>query len=116
MKKQPGRPRSILARTYRGKREEICNIIIYGTRAWRFIRFRKLVSGSHRPNDWIEAGPLWRELMQQFETAVVTGDDDWLNDLAKAIRGAAIPEDRAEFTVKVLKLWERKPDATAREI
>ena len=43
-----------------------------------------------------EAAVLWRELMQQFESALVIGDDDWLNDLAKVIRGEAKPEPVAK--------------------
>jgi hypothetical protein len=74
-----------------------------------------------RPNDgsvlskqWMEAAFLWRELLQQFETALVIDDDEWLNDLAKAIRGETEPEPSAEFTTKVLVLLRK--GATASDI
>jgi len=195
MKKQRGRPKSLLARTKAETREEIHNTIIYGSRAWRFIRLRQLLSERRnqllserkglRPDyltaglaaiqaqveararaaqgvkaidrlwnelraknkgkpparrewlkernkllkqllandsrvmpskEWIEAACLWRELSQQFEIALVIGDDDWLNELAKAIRGEASPEQNAQFTSKVLVLLQRKAGATAHDI
>lgn len=172
-------------------REEICNAILYGSKAWRFIRIRQLLgewrrqvlnegkgwrpdylsagwaamqAGAKvrpaevvkaveqlrnklyaknggkppprrewqkenekllrrlRPPDaspstqWMEATDLWRELLQRFETALLIGDDDWLDDLAKAIRGEAQPEQSAEFTTKVLVLLQKKAGATARDI
>jgi hypothetical protein len=65
---------------------------------------------------WIEAACLWRELSQQIESALVTNDDDWLNELAKAIRGEAEPEHNAQFTSKVLVLLQRMAGATASDI
>lgn len=65
----------------------------------------------------IEAACLWRELSQQIESALVIGDGDWLNELAKAIRGETSPESGAKFASKVLELFPaRTPDATARDI
>jgi hypothetical protein len=66
--------------------------------------------------EWIEAAVLWRELLQQFEAALVIDDDDFLNDLAKAIRGEAKPEPSAEFTSRVLVLLQKKAGATASNI
>jgi hypothetical protein len=63
---------------------------------------------------WIEAARLWRELSKQIEAALVIGYDDWLKELARAIRGEASPEHGAEFASKVLDLY--RPDATARRI
>jgi hypothetical protein len=54
--------------------------------------------------------------LQQFETALVIGDDDWLNELEKAIRGEAEPEHGAEFTRRVLVLLQKNADATASDI
>ena len=62
----------------------------------------------------MEAAFLWRELLQQFETALVIDDDEWLNDLAKAIHGETEPEPSAEFTTKVLVLLRK--GATASDI
>jgi hypothetical protein len=44
------------------------------------------------------------------------GDDDWLNEPAKAIRGEAQPEFKAQFTSKVLVLLQRKAGASATDI
>jgi hypothetical protein len=66
--------------------------------------------------EWIQAACLWRELSMQIESALVIGDDDWLNELAKAIRGEASPEQSAQFTSKVLVLLQRKAGATASDI
>jgi hypothetical protein len=120
MKKQRGRPKSLLARvsapgaTWRDIHETKF-AILDGSRAWRFIVLRQLGPGSitHR------AEPVVRfrnELLQQFETALVTGDDDFLNDLAKAIRGEAQPEPHPKFTTNVLELLQKKPSATASDI
>ena len=167
-------------------RDEICNTINYGSRAWRLIRIRQLLSERRRqllsegkglrpeylsagwaeigrqveeraaaaqrfraknkgklptPEEFLklcdqfeaaslwrerivppprprpveEAAVLWRQLMQHFETALVIGDDDFLNDLAKAIRGEAQPEPNAEFTTKVLVLLQKKTGAELAE-
>jgi hypothetical protein len=160
-----GRPKNLLARMSDETLDEICNAIIYGNRAWRFIRlrqlgltlpplaaelavlrlqlqpraagektrktfrksrakniqplsFEKLVALKVRlpkrrldePADdkWIEAARLWRELLLELTVALLIGDDDWLHDLAKAIRGEAQPEFGAEFTRKVLVLFQKK--------
>jgi hypothetical protein len=66
--------------------------------------------------EWVEAACLWRELSQQFEIALAVGDDDWLNDLAKAIRAEASPEKADQFTSKVLVLLQRMAGATASDI
>jgi hypothetical protein len=66
--------------------------------------------------EWIEAACLWRELSQQIESALAIGDDDWLDELAKAIRGEASPEQSAQFTSKVLVLLQRNAGATATDI
>ena len=193
MNKQRGRPKTLLARMSDETRDEICNAINYGSRAWRLIRIRHLLSERRRQllsegkglrpdylsagwaeigkqveervaaaqrfraknkgklptpeeysklrdqfeaeapslwsererivspprrSKWDEAAVLWRELMQQFESALVIGDDDWLNDLAKAIRGEAQPkpEPNAEFTRKVLVLLQKTAGATASDI
>jgi hypothetical protein len=55
----------------------------------------------------MEAAFLWREQAQQIEIALVIDDDDFLNDLAKAIRGEAQPEPFKEFTTKVLGLLRK---------
>jgi hypothetical protein len=68
---------------------------------------------------WIEAASLWRELSQQIESALVIGDDDWLDELAKAIReGESLKKhaDLAQFTAKVLDLLQKMAGATASEI
>jgi hypothetical protein len=50
---------------------------------------------------------LWRELCAQIEQALLRKDDEWLNELAKAMRGEALPDDRAQFALKVLHVYER---------
>jgi hypothetical protein len=194
MKKKRGRPESLLARTKDATREEICNTIIYGTPAWRYIRLYQLIDDERKrllgkgrklfpnylsqglraveahivharanaepnikaldrlwnelfaknkgkpptrskwlkerdklltqlpkpppqPNKtWIEAACLWRELSQQIEYALVIGDDEWLDELAKAIRGEASPEQSAQFTNKVLDILREKASASPRGI
>jgi hypothetical protein len=65
--------------------------------------------------EWSEAACLWRELSQQIESALVVGDDEWLDELAKAIREGAPPDDkRVKFTAKVLDLFPKME--TARDI
>lgn len=45
MKKQRGRPKTLLTRRMSGEtRDEICKIITYGSRAWRFIRIQQLLT------------------------------------------------------------------------
>jgi hypothetical protein len=85
----------------------------------KWLKERDKLLKQHRPNDtlpkqWIEAAHLWRELSQQIESALVIGDEDWLNELAKAIRGEAKPEQGTEFACKVLDLY--RPHATAGRI
>jgi hypothetical protein len=51
----------------------------------------------------------------QIETALVIGDDEWLDELAKAIReGESLKQhaDRARFTVKVLDLFPKMKTAS----
>jgi hypothetical protein len=48
MKRPRGRPISLLARMKGETREEIINTIIYGTRAWRFVRLRQLLGERKR--------------------------------------------------------------------
>jgi len=43
----------------------------------------------------IQAACLWRELSQQLEHALVIGDDEWLDELAKAIREGESLKQRA---------------------
>jgi hypothetical protein len=50
---------------------------------------------------------LWREVLAEFERALVRGDDESLHELAKALCGEVSPESRAQFTLKVLDLYER---------
>src|SRR5439155_14197071 len=60
--------------------------------------------------EWIKAACLWRELVQQIECALVIGDDEWLDELAKAIRdGESLKQhaDRAQFTAMVLDLFPK---------
>jgi len=190
MKKQRGRPKTLLARMSDETRDEICNAINYGSRAWRLIRIRNLLSEGKglRPDylsagwteigkqveqraaaaqrflaknkgklptpeedsrfeaaslwrerevlsgarevfrarivspprrsrsKWVDAAVLWHELMQQFESALVIGNVDFLDELAKAIRGQAEPEPNAEFTREVLVLLQKKAGATASDI
>jgi hypothetical protein len=197
MNKKRGRTPSLLARCKDDTREGIINTIIYGTRAWRFVRLRQLlgdkrklllgdrrglrpdylsaglraieahVIGStahaaqnvesldrlwnelHAKNKgrppartewlkarnelltrlpkspplpdktWIEAACLFRELVQELEIALAIGDDDWLDELAKAIReGESLKEhaDLAQFTAKVLDLLRKMAGASTRDI
>ena len=51
-------------------------------------------------------------VIEQIEAALVIAYDDWLKELARAIRGEASPEHGAEFASKILD----RPDATARRI
>jgi hypothetical protein len=58
-------------------------------------------------------------LSQQIESALVIGDDDWLDELAKAIReGKSLKEqrDRAQFIAKVLDLLQKMAGASAGDI
>jgi hypothetical protein len=65
---------------------------------------------------WVEAASLWRNLVGQIECALVIGDDDWLGELAKAIRGETSPEHNAKFTAKVLDLLQKMAGATTSDI
>ena len=77
------------------------------------VRFRP-----YSPNRWVEAACLWRELVLQIETALVVGDDDWLDELAKAIReGESLVEHLGDkFIAEVLYLFTKMPGATARDV
>jgi hypothetical protein len=61
---------------------------------------------------------LWSAFVHQFERALICRDDDWLQELAKAIRGEVSQHHRAQFTVKVIDLLDYvgSPDVTASEI
>jgi hypothetical protein len=61
---------------------------------------------------------LWSAFVHQFERALICRDDDWLQELARAIRGEVSPHHRAQFTVKVIDLldYTGSPDVTASEI
>ena len=72
MKKQRGRPKTLLARMSDETRDEICNTINYGSRAWRLIRIRHLLSERRRQllsegkglrPDYLSAG--WAEIGKQ---------------------------------------------------
>ena len=154
MKRQRGRPQSLLVRMKGKAREEIRIAIKYGSPAWRVIRLREMIGdGQNLPDNYLSEQlaqynalhaahvreyeticrkhrtskarfravramrhkpvilplhlSLWRELLAQIERALLRKDDDWLNELAKAIRGDVSPDDRAQFTLRVLDLYER---------
>jgi hypothetical protein len=50
---------------------------------------------------------LWRELLAEIECALLRRDNEWLDELAKAIRGELSPGSRAQFNAKVLDRYEK---------
>jgi len=71
-------------------------------------RSRALRKMRHKPPiALLPLAVLWRESLAEFERAVVRGDADWLNELAKSIRGEVSPHPREQFITKVLDLYER---------
>jgi hypothetical protein len=137
MKRKRGRPPSLLTRMRGEDGNEICPVMKYGSRAWRFLLLRQLLRDTKEklPVNYFSAawrkfrirkqpGPpppilcLWRAFIEELESAMVRDDEDWLQDFAKAIHEGVSPDGRSQFAAKVIRLLNYRmwADVTASDI